>query len=721
MEKFEYNPISKELDFVSKSQAKSLPAASASELGKVYQYTGTTNANYTHGYFYECVSDGATPPTYSWQRRNVQPIGEGETTSFAEIGGNATDNASLATALNGRIAKVSCTYAVDEASQLSTKAHGAGYTCLCKGDGKIYTSDGTAWNGGVLGLLGVLYIAESETYVYDTNKFVLISTDNAKTLNGHNENYFAKESEAAKKSGSYPSMTVGSANNLNGYHKVNASYLRRTSAGSESIGSGVAQIRSLKGNSIVWNQKYNDIEPTSISARKYIKSEAVNGVVTRTYLTGDGNSVTYTADSTSRMLIDLSLMFGAGNEPATVEAFEAWCAAQGIDLDKYYPYNEGEVINCKADAIKTDGFNQYDNTTGNANVIKGNVYQITGTYTSLSLGGETITPDASGYFTPTISGELTVTGGDATTCVHLKWSGKKDGEFEQHWSEALNLNLTSITGKVNGVGASETIFPDGLVKVGNVADELVVDSDGKARRAIKRFGKVDLGSLTWSYLNTYFAANLRNSGHLYCCISSRYITGNVTTLDKAVTLSNINYVAVSDSDYTNVTTFKNAVSGVYLYYELAAPVNYTLDTPIDMTYRVDDFGTETAMVLSSGSLVDADITKTAPLNYDVVYSLNVVDTVRNLNRNYLGMTGTNNTFLALRTALSGYGITLTLGGYDETNGYYPVTISERWKPAAAAPETASANGTAGDYFVDTDYFYVCVATNTWKRFALSTW
>ena len=39
----------------------------------------------------------------------------------------------------------------------------------------------------------------------------------------------------------------------------------------------------------------------------------------------------------------------------------------------------------------------------------------------------------------------------------------------------------------------------------------------------------------------------------------------------------------------------------------------------------------------------------------------------------------------------------------------------------AAPASASAPGTAGQIAFDSDYFYRCVATNTWKRAALSTW
>lgn len=38
-----------------------------------------------------------------------------------------------------------------------------------------------------------------------------------------------------------------------------------------------------------------------------------------------------------------------------------------------------------------------------------------------------------------------------------------------------------------------------------------------------------------------------------------------------------------------------------------------------------------------------------------------------------------------------------------------------------APASATATGAIGQTAYDTNYFYVCVATNTWKRVALSTW
>ena len=54
-------------------QVDTMPTAAADEVGKIYQYVGTTDANYTNGYFYKCVSDGQEPATYSWTRVDVQP------------------------------------------------------------------------------------------------------------------------------------------------------------------------------------------------------------------------------------------------------------------------------------------------------------------------------------------------------------------------------------------------------------------------------------------------------------------------------------------------------------------------------------------------------------------------------------------------------------------------------------------------------------------------
>lgn len=55
-----------------KMQFSTMPTASEDYLGAVVIYTGATTNTYTHGYTYECVSDGEVTPTYSWQPQPVQ-------------------------------------------------------------------------------------------------------------------------------------------------------------------------------------------------------------------------------------------------------------------------------------------------------------------------------------------------------------------------------------------------------------------------------------------------------------------------------------------------------------------------------------------------------------------------------------------------------------------------------------------------------------------------
>lgn len=60
-------------------QYSTMPTASSSTVGKIVQYTGTTDSTYTNGYFYQCVSDGESTPTYSWENINVQASSGGST------------------------------------------------------------------------------------------------------------------------------------------------------------------------------------------------------------------------------------------------------------------------------------------------------------------------------------------------------------------------------------------------------------------------------------------------------------------------------------------------------------------------------------------------------------------------------------------------------------------------------------------------------------------
>ena len=58
------NKTTSDLSLQDKMQYSTMPTASADNEGKIYQYVGTTDANYTNGYYYKCVENNAS---YSWQ------------------------------------------------------------------------------------------------------------------------------------------------------------------------------------------------------------------------------------------------------------------------------------------------------------------------------------------------------------------------------------------------------------------------------------------------------------------------------------------------------------------------------------------------------------------------------------------------------------------------------------------------------------------------------
>jgi hypothetical protein len=115
-----------------------------------------------------------------------------------------------------------------------------------------------------------------------------------------------------------------------------------------------------------------------------------------------------------------------------------------------------------------------------------------------------------------------------------------------------------------------------------VSEDIYNYIDYDKKQFVKRVGVVDMGALTWrkdtDYGNYYYAtladkkANV--SMNLLC---SKYTTtllyGNEAP-DKTIRGHGAisNNLLVRDEDYTDAATFKAAMSGVMLYYELATPV-----------------------------------------------------------------------------------------------------------------------------------------------------
>ena len=315
------------------------------------------------------------------------------------------------------------------------------------------------------------------------------------------------------------------------------------------------------------------------------------------------------------MCIDLTNIFGAGNEPTTVAEFENWLEAN-IGLKDYYDYDAGSIRNVNIEGIKTTGFNQYNPTTSKASVIRNKDYQITGTYTSIAYSdGTTITPDEDGIFTANKSDELTITGGDTDTCIHFVHSGSRNDEYESYWDYSTGLDVTHIYGKLNGEGSLVQVWPTGMPKVNDVVDRLCIENGAVVA---KRF--IGEQSITGAIGDEITLTGCDTSVTTFLCAS------DIGTLSDGV------------------LTLTAAATNVVVYYQLATPQVYTDlvyqgssifadGTPVTLPiiYQADDYGTEEVIV--------ANNTVTAPASFNIRYGINAADTIKNLPHNYVSAVG----------------------------------------------------------------------------------
>lgn len=126
----------------------------------------------------------------------------------------------------------------------------------------------------------------------------------------------------------------------------------------------------------------------------------------------------------------------------------------------------------------------------------------------------------------------------------------------------------------------------GLPGIGDVRDEI----DFAKGVYVQKFNLVDLGTLNWG-LTTYngihllfcdslvSAANCPGYTYANKLLCSHYpviAATNGSTTDKAIYISNNGRVYVHDSAYSDANTFEEAMSGVWMLYELAEPIYHDL-------------------------------------------------------------------------------------------------------------------------------------------------
>ena len=346
------------------------------------------------------------------------------------------------------------------------------------------------------------------------------------------------------------------------------------------------------------------------------------------------------------LLVDLTQMFGQGNEPTTLEDFYARIP-QNVDL---YAYNEGEIVSTNADGIKSVGFNAwdeewkngyYDSTSGiyvyaNNQICNKNMIPVIGGqsyyYANLGIGriyasfyfydenkilignkgfAETIVvPQNAKYMCFNVGSSYGATY-NHDICINLSHSGYRNGEYQPYMQFIRNLD-----------NRIKEAFPNGLRSAGSASDK-VYNKNGKGYIE-KRIGVVDMGALPWVSVSGIFKCDFsaytkKHSSNILC---SAYVTSSVREQEKTIYYADSFFgsyaLTIKDSAYTNIDTFKAAVQGIPLYYELAEPIITEYDEPFNLDYEVWDFGTE--QMLSSRP--------SAPIKAKIAYGFNAVDSVR---------------------------------------------------------------------------------------------
>ena len=331
----------------------------------------------------------------------------------------------------------------------------------------------------------------------------------------------------------------------------------------------------------------------------------------------DGNQKLDTSPFSNYEIFDLTQMFGIGNEPTSVEEFEA------MFPNNYYQYNAGEIITADTESVVVQGKNLI-----NADDYYAPYKQSDGSYVNDSVGFANINIPIGNFIGKTLVATLKATVSAQPTSFF--WAARINGlkvESSYEKGERVLANTTGIarltfTPKTQkdtlsmtyGQGTGDVIVRDIQIELGDTPTtyapfhrnvyqipEVIKAlpgygwSAGTARNYVdyenKRYvqcvSSVDLGTLSWRVgdsvsfetfqlkgqkltKNYDIAPNILCSKYPAKTQNELWGKTNVTGI---TTNANVDgCVHVNDTSYTDATAFKQAMQGVILYYELANPI-----------------------------------------------------------------------------------------------------------------------------------------------------
>lgn len=355
----------------------------------------------------------------------------------------------------------------------------------------------------------------------------------------------------------------------------------------------------ITGSGVVVDTNYGSgvITPLNVDARVYIVPLMVKSGATV------NNLVIYP------QIYDLTAMFGAGNEPSTVEEFEKMFPAD------YYPYNAGEIVSAGTEEIVEQGRNLWDEVwgVGSINSSSGN-----NEFSKEAIYSKTYTPIA-----PDSIHIFVYAGSAKFENVKTRFYdyNKNYIGYNDKDGQTVYPNKKFITPS-DAFYVRFTLPPDyGNVYKNDIA--LIADSSGayapfhrneypipetikalpgygwsagtarnyvdyENKRYVQCVQSVDLGTLEWLldgnnwWYNTKIPKGLSDSNAI--CNKRTYVLKGDTGNETQWCHSGGGYFEVYVTDVTTSADVSKKLSGVILYYELATPIVTDISTMIP-----DDF------------------------------------------------------------------------------------------------------------------------------------
>lgn len=257
-------------------------------------------------------------------------------------------------------------------------------------------------------------------------------------------------------------------------------FLFRTTGGDASLTDGDATLVSVFGRMVHTGVVPESLEMTVESVTREEGEEPITAEINR------DTFVAYVETSSTITLVYTDA-WSANPTLYGVTVIGTPIAGDRIIIE-YVKADRGTITPATPSAFRSTGWNLYNNTLGYARVKRYSEaygFLIGGSYTAVQFAQtvegtkSTITP-INGYFIVPADGYVFVTGGDATSTYILMtwsdWTNGYTGDFQAYTEDTISF-----------ASVMTNYFPNGLCSVGNVSDEIGLNSG----YAVSRITRMD--------------------------------------------------------------------------------------------------------------------------------------------------------------------------------------------------------------------------------------